>query len=30
MSPLWHEAVDRTRTFYTLQNANSSTANTRV
>jgi hypothetical protein len=21
MSPLWHDAVDRTRTFYTLQNA---------
>jgi hypothetical protein len=22
MSPLWHHAVDRPRTFYTLQNAN--------
>jgi len=21
MSPLWHDAVDRPRTFYTLQNA---------
>jgi len=23
----WHDAVDRPRTFYTLQNANSSTTN---
>jgi hypothetical protein len=30
MSPVWHDAVDRPRTYYTLQNANSGTANITV